>query len=39
MVEELTLSQLREKLLKVWTECDFGVKERVKKIHEFQLYN
>ena len=33
MPKELTVSQLRDKLLKIWTECDFGVKERVKNVH------
>lgn len=30
---KISASQAREKLLKVWDKCEFGIKERVKKAH------
>jgi len=31
--QTITASEAREKLLVVWTKCEFGVKERVKRLH------
>ena len=31
--QEITAEEARQQLLEVWTECEFGVKERVKKVH------
>ena len=30
---EITAKQARKQLLDIWTKCEFGVKERVKKFH------
>lgn len=30
---EITASQARDMLLSVWGDCEFGIKERVKKFH------
>ena len=33
MNNNITAKEAREQLLEIWTKCEFGVKERVKKFH------
>ena len=32
-MKDITAKEAREQLLDIWSECEFGVKERVKKFH------
>lgn len=35
--EKLTAQEVREQLLEVWTKCEFGVKERVSRVHSWRM--